>query len=212
MIERTQAMKRNTLFFLSFSFAYFTCASTPTKSTVTPKTVKITAPDESLSKSNETIAANDSNKTYIAIGNMAVNNLESTSSASIRASMKSIALKKLEAISWITTNAPNKTLNKSQRATKNNQDFIFSANVTKLDWQKYPFIECSVSVLLATYPEKNILGFVNQNLELTLTRQNQVQAPTKADFHSAGKTCVDALFEYVVSKKVIPAFKEKRKP
>ena len=149
-----------------------------------------------------------SDKTTIVIGNMAVHSLDEKTSAPIVASMKRIAAKNIEVVPWTTSTIPPQGQSNNQPPSKNNQAFYFDANVTELNWKKYPSIECRISALLATYPEKNILGFVNQKLEMTLTTQNQKRSPSNADFLAAGQSCVKLLFEHVMSKKVIPSFEK----
>jgi hypothetical protein len=63
-------------------------------------------------------------------------------------------------------------------------------------------VSCKVSMLIATYPEKSVFGFLNGGASVTASND-------AADIALAGEDCLAAVVEDLVAKKIIPTIKIK---
>jgi len=66
-------------------------------------------------------------------------------------------------------------------------------------------VSCKVSMLIATYPEKSIFGFLNGGASVTASRDAK-------DIELAKEDCLVAVVEDLVAKKIIPTIKIKAGP
>ncbi|HEY4179233.1 MAG TPA: HEAT repeat domain-containing protein [Kofleriaceae bacterium] len=63
-------------------------------------------------------------------------------------------------------------------------------------------VSCKVSMLLASFPEKSVFGFLNGGAK--------VQGGTStSDIDGAGQDCVEAVIEDLITKKIVPTIKDK---
>lgn len=63
-------------------------------------------------------------------------------------------------------------------------------------------VSCKVSMLIATYPEKSVFGFLNGGASVTASSD-------ASDIAAAGEDCLAAVVEDLVAKKIIPTIKTK---
>ena len=63
-------------------------------------------------------------------------------------------------------------------------------------------VSCKVSMLIATFPDKSMFGFLNGSASVQASADPSDVAEAKND-------CVDAVVEDLVTKKVVPAIKTK---
>jgi hypothetical protein len=63
-------------------------------------------------------------------------------------------------------------------------------------------VSCKVSMLIATYPEKSVFGFLNGGASVTASSD-------PGDIKLAGEDCLAAVVEDLVAKKIIPTIKIK---
>lgn len=63
-------------------------------------------------------------------------------------------------------------------------------------------VSCKVSMLIATYPEKSVFGFLNGGASVTASSD-------ESDIRLAGEDCLAAVVEDLVAKKIIPTIKIK---
>jgi hypothetical protein len=63
-------------------------------------------------------------------------------------------------------------------------------------------VSCKVSMLIATYPEKSVFGFLNGGASVTASSD-------PSDIKLAGEDCLAAVVEDLVAKKIIPTIKIK---
>ena len=119
-------------------------------------------------------------------------------------------LEALQTPPWISTDRPDgERPTRAQLRASRTAAFFVDATLTKLSEEDDPFVSCAVSVILATYPNKSMFGFLNEKSEALLLPQENEAAPSKADILSARQRCVAELIEFVILKKVIPALQKR---
>ncbi len=74
--------------------------------------------------------------------------------------------------------------------------------VTSKDSGSDSTISCKVSMLLASYPEKSVFGFLNGGAKVTGSNSPSDKALARQD-------CVDAVISDLITKKIIPTIKTK---
>ena len=104
-----------------------------------------------------------------------------------------------------TTFAGSATPSKSALAAKNVQGFYVDGTLNELKVEKTgnsSKVTCKVSMLLASYPDKSVFGFLNGGAG--------VQASASAsDIALAREDCVTAVIEDLIAKKIVPTIKTK---
>ena len=105
----------------------------------------------------------------------------------------------------MTTSWPGKKPSKRDLRRKGLAAFHVHGTLNKLTEKKSggaTLVSCKVSMLLATYPEKSMFGFLNGGAK--------VQAGTSArDIRYAKEDCVVAVVEDLIGRKIIPTIKSR---
>lgn len=150
---------------------------------------------------------------YVEVGDMTVNGADGASSANLRANMRQSVLKSLDATEWIMTeNKASHKPTKDQLVSNGNPMFFVKATVTKRSAMDDINIECDVSLILATYPDKSILGFSNYKSEMKLLPQRGETTPSPSNILQARDKCVTDLLGVILTDKTIPTLKTKSSP
>ena len=104
-----------------------------------------------------------------------------------------------------TTFGGSATPSKNALAAKNVQGFYVDGTLNELKVEKTgnsSKVTCKVSMLLASYPDKSVFGFLNGGAG--------VQASASAsDIALAREDCVTAVIEDLIAKKIVPTIKTK---
>jgi hypothetical protein len=139
---------------------------------------------------------------YVNVGAMSD---DSGSGSSVRKQMRKTAVKTLnkKASSWATEWSGGKDPTKKQLKAKGTEGYHIDGTIVSLTEKKSGssvLVECKVSMLLATYPEKSMFGFLEGGAK--------VQASSSAqDIKYAKEDCVVAVVEDLIAKKIIPTIK-----
>lgn len=137
--------------------------------------------------------------TYINIGGMSA---ETDNAAAIRRLMKSTVEKTFQknASSWAIEwpgGDPKKSTIQAKRINAFHVDGTVNAINASGGW-----VECKVSMLLATYPEKSMFGFLKGGAK--------VQAgSSQRDIDLAAQDCVGAVMEDLIRRKIIPTIQSR---
>jgi len=129
-----------------------------------------------------------------------------TDDAKFRGMMVKVATKTLGRWSNLPTSfAGSANPSKSALAAKNVQGFYVDGTLNELKVEKSgnsSKVTCKVSMLLASYPDKSVFGFLNGGAG--------VQASASAsDIALAREDCVTAVIEDLIAKKIVPTIKTK---
>lgn len=105
---------------------------------------------------------------------------------------------------WAGGGAPTK----SQLAAKGFQGFYVDGTLNEVKIEKAgntATISCKVSMLLASFPDKSVFGFLNGGAK--------VQGSTsQRDIDLGSEDCVSAVIEDLIAKKIVPTIKSKVSP
>lgn len=97
------------------------------------------------------------------------------------------------------------TPNKQQLASKGFSGFYVDGTLNEVKIEKSgntATISCKVSMLLASYPDKSVFGFLNGGAK--------VQGSTsQRDIDLGSEDCVSAVIEDLIAKKIVPTIKSK---
>ena len=139
---------------------------------------------------------------YINVSDMAD---DTSSGSAITKLMHKTALKtfKKSEASWLTEWSSGKEPDAKQLKAKNTTGYHVHGTITELTETQAgssTLVTCKVSMLLATFPEKSMFGFLDGSAK--------VQASNSAkDIAYAKEDCVVAVVEDLIAKKIIPTIK-----
>jgi HEAT repeats len=98
-----------------------------------------------------------------------------------------------------------KSPTKSQLEQKSMQGFYVDGTLTELTVKQQgssATVSCKVSMLIASFPDKAMFGFLNGGASVSAST-------TPSDIALAGSDCVDAVVDNLVAKKIIPTIRSK---
>jgi dipeptidyl aminopeptidase/acylaminoacyl peptidase len=104
-------------------------------------------------------------------------------------------------LSWSGGKSPTK----SQLDQKSMQGFYVDGTLTELvvkEQGSSATVSCKVSMLIASFPEKSMFGFLNGGASVTAST-------SPSDIASASSDCVDAVVDNLVAKKIVPTIRSK---
>ncbi|MDQ3369427.1 MAG: HEAT repeat domain-containing protein [Myxococcota bacterium] len=143
---------------------------------------------------------------YVNVGPMS-SKTGSPSDPKFRTMMVSVSGKTLSRVasnmaqSWAGGGVPNK----QALAAKGFQGFYVDGTLNELKIEKAgssSTITCKISMLLASFPDKSVFGFLNGGAK--------VQASgSQRDIDLASEDCVSAVIEDLIAKKIVPTIKSK---
>ena len=102
---------------------------------------------------------------------------------------------------WAGGSAPSK----SQLTSKGFQGFYVDGTLNTLTITtkgSSSLVECKISMLLASFPDKSVFGFLNGGAKVQASSSVQ-------DIALAGEDCVAAVIEDLIAKKIVPTIKTK---
>jgi HEAT repeat protein len=146
---------------------------------------------------------------YVNVGPMS-SKTGTANDAKLRTVMNTTAGKTLNKVasSMATTWAGGGVPTKSQLAQKNTQGFYVDGTLNELKIDKAgnsSKVSCKISMLLASFPDKSVFGFLNGNAAVTASASDR-------DIALAGEDCVTAVVEDLIAKKIVPTIKAKVTP
>lgn len=142
---------------------------------------------------------------YLEVGPMAHKNAEG--STDFKALMRETTQKTLKrtAREMLTAWPGGKAPTAAQLSAKGAQAFYIDGTINELvhrDKGGVSMVTCKVNMLIATFPDKSMFGFLNGGAS--------VEAGTSGDdIESAKKDCIDAVVDDLVAKKIVPTIKTK---
>ncbi len=144
---------------------------------------------------------------YVNIGPMSSRTGDSTSDPKLRALMVSVSQKTLgrTASTIATTWAGGVVPTKTQLTQKGFQGFYVDGTLNTLSVKQTgssALVECKVSMLLASFPDKSVFGFLNGGAKVEASSSVR-------DIALAGEDCVAAVIEDLIAKKIVPTIKTK---
>lgn len=146
---------------------------------------------------------------YVNVGPMS-SKTGSANDAKLRELMNKTAGKTLNKVaSTMQTTWPGgATPTKTQLAAKNVQGFYVDGTLNELKVEKAGSsskVSCKISMLLASFPDKSVFGFLNGNAAVAGSASDR-------DIALAGEDCVTAVVEDLIAKKIVPTIKSKVGP
>lgn len=135
---------------------------------------------------------------YVNVGAMSD---DSGGGSSLKKTMRKTALKTLskKASSWDTDGEPTAKQLKAKGAVGYHIDGTI-VSLTEKKSGSSTLVECKVSMLLATWPEKSMFGFLDGGAKVQASNSAQ-------DIKYAKEDCVVAVVEDLIAKKIIPTIK-----
>jgi hypothetical protein len=139
---------------------------------------------------------------YVNIGPMSSKTGNSTQDPKMRTLMVKIATKTMgrTASTMATTWPGNSPPTKNQLAQKGFQGFYVDGTLNTLQVTtsgSSANISCKVSMLLASFPDKSVFGFLNGGAKVQASSSQR-------DIDLASEDCVSAVIEDLIAKKIVP--------
>ncbi len=141
---------------------------------------------------------------YLEVGPMGSKSKDQTDLVAI---MRKTSLKTVTRVAKDMTTAwpGGKSPTKAQLDQKSVQGFYLDGTLIEMTTKEKgssTIVSCKVSMLIATFPDKSMFGFLNGSASVQASADPSDVAEAKND-------CVDAVVEDLVTKKVVPAIKTK---
>ncbi|HLL22511.1 MAG TPA: HEAT repeat domain-containing protein [Kofleriaceae bacterium] len=144
---------------------------------------------------------------YVNIGPMSAKT--GTNDAKFRAMMVKVSTATLSAKAPAMQQTwPGGAPTKQQLAAKNFQGFYVDGTLNEIKVEKSgntATISCKVSMLLASYPDKSVFGFLNGGAKVQ-------GSSSQRDIDLGTEDCVSAVIEDLIAKKIVPTIKSKVGP
>lgn len=142
---------------------------------------------------------------YVNVGPMSSKTGESDDTK-LRALMVSVATKTLGKVSnMATTWAGGGVPSKAALAAKNAQGFYVDGTLNELKVKaagSSSTVSCKISMLLASFPDKSVFGFLNGGASVQASASER-------DIAMAREDCVSAVVEDLIAKKIVPTINTK---
>lgn len=144
---------------------------------------------------------------YVNIGPMSSKTGNATNDPTFRALMVKVATSTLgrSAPKMATTWAGGKAPTRAQLTQKGFQGFYVDGTLNTLSVKttgSSALVECKISMLLASFPDKSVFGFLNGGAKVQ-------GSSSPRDIVLAGEDCISAVIEDLIAKKIVPTINSK---